>query len=398
MKIGVNCMKIIRLYFATVIFLITVLSSCTSSSKHLERGNYDKAISKSVSKLLKNPDKLNEIRNLKKAYALANKKDVDRIKQLQLSGQPDIYDDLVSYYSGMMRRQESVERLPDEILAKLKFEHVDYNNQIVEAKKKAAEYFYARGSQLLETNDKINARKAYSDFMKVKKYFPAYYQIDDKIRQAEAVGINNVIFYLSNESRTALPKDFENEILKISLKTLNKQWLNFDTREWGDLFYDYSIYLTLKEIVVSPELVKEVHYTEVKTIQDGFDYVLDENGNVKKDTSGNDIKVPRYKEISCDIIETRMNKSSRVGGSLDFYDNRGGQLIKTMPVISEFVFESYTAAARGNLDALKEETRKKVGMKPLPFPTDLQIIFDTNEDLKERVKRIISSNRNILLN
>jgi len=391
-------MKIRLLNFSLAIVVMSIVISCTSSSKYLEQGNYDKAISKSVKTLMKKPDKNDEIKTLKKAFSLANKRDLDRIRQLKLSGQPDIFDNLVDNYSRLISRQDLVERLPNEVLAKIRFKHVDYNAELVEAKKKAAEYFYARGNKLLETGNKIDARNAYSDFIRVKHYFPAYYRIDSKIEQAEYKGTNNVIFYIQNESRTALPEDFENEILKVSLKKLNKQWLNFDTWENENVNYDYSIYLSIKEIVTSPDLVKEIHYKEEKTIQDGYEYVLDENGNVKKDTSGNDIKVPSYKVISCNIIETKMNKSARVGGSLDFYDNRDRQLIKTMPVATEFVFDYSTAFAQGDARALKKETKRKIGMKPVPFPTDLQMIFDTNEDLKAKVKNIIASNRNILLN
>lgn len=391
-------MKIKLFNFGWLLIALSMAISCTSSSKYLERGDYDKAISKSVKTLMKKPDKNDEIRTLKKAFSLANKKDLDGIKRFKLSGQPDIFDNLVYYYNNLINRQELVERLPNEVLSKIHFKPVDYTTTLVEAKKKAAEYFYARGNKLLKTGDKIDARKAYSDFNRVKHYFPAYYNIDSKIIQAENMGTNNVIFYIQNDSRTALPKDFENELLKVSLKKLNKKWLNFDTWENENINYDYTIYLSIKEIVTSPDLIKEVHYKEEKTIQDGFEYVLDGNGNVKKDTSGNDIKVPSYKLVSCSIIETRMNKSTRVGGSLDFYDNRDNQLIKTMPVVTEFVFDYTTALARGDVRALKKETKSKIGMKPLPFPTDLQMIFDTNEDLKAKVKSIIYSNRNILLN
>jgi hypothetical protein len=363
----------------------------------LQKGDYDKAISKSVKILTKKPDKIDEISNLEKAFSMANKKDIENIKQLKLSGQADIYDKVVFHYDRLIDRQEIVERLPDQLLSKIRFKHTDYSTELVESKKKAAEFFNAHANNLMKTGDKLDARQAYDEYNRVKEYFPGYYQIDQKINEAESRGTNNVIFIIENESRTAMPEDFEDELLKVSLKSLNKKWINFDTYRADRTDYDYSIYLSIKQIVTSPEIIKEIHYDEKKTVSDGFDYVLDGNGNVKKDSSGNDIKVPKYKVISCHVTETKMSKNASVSGSLDFYDNRTNQLIKTLPVSSSFVFDYSFATAQGNLKALKKETRDIIGLRIVPFPSDLQMIFDTNEDLKSRVKSIIASNRKILL-
>ena len=116
--------------------------------------------------------------------------------------------------------------------------------------------------------------------------------------QAVLIGTNNVLFKIRNLSQQVMPKDFENELLKITLKKLNKQWLNFDTRENQNLYYDYTIYLNIKAIDKTPERIKEIHYDETKRIRDGDEYVLDENGNVKKDSLGNDIKIPKYVTIA----------------------------------------------------------------------------------------------------
>jgi hypothetical protein len=382
-----------------IFFLFSILfafASCTSSTKFLQKGEYDNAIYKSVKKLIKKPTKTEEIEVLKKAYTLANNKDIDAIKQLKLSGQPDIFGRIVVLYDRLNDRQDVVERLDDNILKKIGFKHTDYSNEIVESKKKAAEFFNAHAKQLLSTGNKMDARQAFDEFNKVKEFVPNYYNIENKIAEAKFKGTNNVIFFFENNSRTALPEDFENELLKISLKKLNRQWLNFDTYEDGNLFYDYSIILSLKRIQTSPELVKEVHFDEEKEIDDGFDYLLDANGNVVKDTTGNDIKIPRYKIINCHITETRLHKNAIVSGTLDFYDNRSGQLVKTLPISSEFVFDHRFAIAHGDLNALKKETRRTLAYGPVPFPSDLQMIFDTNEDLKSKAKSIISSNRKML--
>lgn len=382
------------IYYITFAFLV---SSCASSSKLLQKGEYDKAIVKAAKILQKKPDKTNEINTLKKAYTLANNNDIDAIRQLKMSGQPDIFDKVVMYYNRLVHRQEIVERLPDQVLNAIGFSYSDYSNELIKSKKKAAEFFYAHALSLLKTGDKMDARQAYNEFARVKDYFPVYLDVDNKMNEAYVSGTNNIIFIINNDSRTVLPEDFESELLKISLKKLNRQWLNFDTYIDENIDYDYSVFLTLRKIATSPERIKEAHYKETKEIEDGFDYLLDENGNVKKDSAGNDIKVPKIRIISCHVTETQLHKSALVNGTLDFYDNTTNQLIKTQPIASEFIFDYRFATATGNLVALKKETKKIIGLKPVPFPTDLQMIFDTNEDLKSKAKSTISANRKILL-
>ncbi|HJN06821.1 MAG TPA: hypothetical protein QF480_09415 [Bacteroidales bacterium] len=389
-------MKIVCINY--VLMLSLLITSCVSSSKRLQQGEYDKAIVKAAKVLQKKPTKTNEVKTLKKAYNLANNKDLEAIKLLKLSGQPDIYEKVVIHYRRLINRQEVIERLSDEVLVRIGFVPVDYSQEFITSKNKAAKFFYAHAIKLLEEGDKQSARQAWDELAKVKNYFPVYQDVDDKMNEAYSKGVNHVIFMIANESRTVLPEDFEDELLKISLKNINKQWLNFDTYVDKNINYDYSIYLNIKHIEVSPERVKEIQYEESKEIEDGFEYVLDKNGNVKKDEDGNDIKVPRYSIITCYVTETRLNKRAIVSGSLDFYDERSGQLVKTMPIASEFVFDYRLAIANGNLDALKKKTRRLIKHEPIPFPTDLQLIFDTNENLKSKVKRIINSNRAILLN
>ncbi len=387
-----------NVYFIYIFAISLIITSCVSSSKRLQQGEYDKAIVKAAKILQKKPTKANEIKTLKKAYAIANSKNMETIRMLKLSGQPDIYDKIVNKYRQLMNRQEVVERLPDEVLVRIGFEPIDYAQEITISKEKAAKYFYAHALKLLTDGDKHDARQAYDELLKVKNYFPAYEDVDNKLNEAYYKGVNHIIFMIVNESHTVLPKDFESELRKVSLKQINKHWLNFDTYADEEINYDFSIYFTIKNIVVSPELVKEVSYKESKEIEDGFEYLLDKNGNVKKDEEGNDIKIPKFITITAYITETRLTKSSAVSGSLDFYDERSGQLIKTMPIASEFIFDYRFAIANGELDALKKETRRLLKNKPVPFPTNLQIIFDTNENLKSKVKSIISSNQTILLN
>ncbi|HHB52837.1 MAG TPA: hypothetical protein ENK75_07385, partial [Saprospiraceae bacterium] len=245
---------------------------------------------------------------------------------------------------------------------------MDYNREIAEAKNKAANYYYASGVKLLENNDRMSARKAYEQFGFISKYFRNYKDVDQKMQQALDMGTNHVIFKIQNEARVALPDDFEEEILKISLSSLNKQWLEFDSHFDEDMFYDYSIFLNLKHIEVSPQSLEKEKYTDSKRVSDGWEYVLDGNGNVMKDSLGNDIKKGKFKEIKAYVTVNKMNKRSIVTGSLNYYDNRSRQLIKTVPIRSEFVFDYQYGVFAGEKDALTSKSLAIIKNKPAPFP------------------------------
>ncbi len=381
-----------NLYSALIVILF--IAGCSSSTKFLQKGNYDAAINKSIKKLLKNADNNKEIDVLNRAYNLANERDRNIIEELKLSGQPDVWEDAFRHYSNLRSRQDKVSRLPNSVLSKINYKHIDYNREVAEAKNKAANYYYASGVKLLENNDKISARKAYNQFGFIKKYFRNYKDVDQKMQQALYLGTNHIIFRIQNQARVALPKDFEAEILKISLSSLNKQWMEFDTQYDKNMNYDYSIFLNLKHIEVSPQALEKEKYKESKRIADGWEYVLDANGNVLKDSLGNDVKKGKFKTINAYITVYKMNKRSIVNGSLDYYDNRTGQLIKTTPITSEFTFDYQYGEYAGEKAALSDKSKKIIKNRPMPFPSDLQMIFDTNDQLKKvafaRVKRDVN--------
>ena len=124
---------------STLAFLIVlILSGCISSKRLLQNGTYDAAISQTARKLMKKPDKDKQIAVLTQAYKDANQKDLDNITYLKKTGEPDIWDKIFSTYFNMKTRQEIVRVLPQAILDKIGYQYVNYDQEIIEAKKKAA--------------------------------------------------------------------------------------------------------------------------------------------------------------------------------------------------------------------------------------------------------------------
>ncbi|MFN7014741.1 MAG: hypothetical protein ACK4ON_10790, partial [Bacteroidia bacterium] len=190
-------------------------TGCVSSKKQLDRGQYDMAIQKSVKKLKKKPSNTKEIQILQRAYQLANQADKEKISFLKLEGNPDIWEQVYATYSKMKNRQDLVRTLPQLWLPggrPVNFDFVNYDEEIINAKRKAAEYYYAKGVSLLENNSRESAREAYYSLLNVKKFFKEYKDTDAKISEAITKGTSYVLFKMENSSGMIIPQAFQDEI------------------------------------------------------------------------------------------------------------------------------------------------------------------------------------------
>jgi len=386
-----------------LVFLIVfamILTGCKTAEKALNSGNYDKAFSISVKKLRKNPHKQKYVQIIEPAFKKSRASKEARIRFLKKEGQPDRWDEVFNLYSILKRQQKQANALPklynEAEQRNVNFPYKNYDSEIIQAKKNAAEYFYAHAKELLKRGGKTNARKAYDELQNIKSFYADYKDVNALMQQALIAGTNYVNFRMINKTRVLLPRDFERELKKISLEDLNRRWLTYHTKEIKNQYYDYSILVLLKVIDVTPEAVKEVHYTDEKKVNDGFDYLLDAKGNVQKDTAGNDIKIPKTKIIKCKLIESQQYKSARISGSVDYFDNNSKQLIKTFPITSDAIFEHFAArTASGDLNALSKASKEKLKRKPVPFPTDFDLLLQSGATLKGMIKDIIWSNKNV---
>lgn len=387
-------------HFFYFLLVTVIIASCTSSGEYMQRGQYDMAINKAKRKVIKKPSKEKEILVLEQAYKKANDADKERIEFLKKEGRPDNWDNIFNIYSQMKSRQDNIKpMLPLKLPSKGRdatFEILNYDSEIINAKQKAAEYFYAHAMSLLEGGGKQNARNAYYELLQVKKYYNNYKDVEAQLQKAKYMGTSFVIYKMVNKTPFPLPASFEEELTKISLNELNRDWVVYDVKPNSNVNYDYTILVNMKVIDVSPEGLKEVHFDDFKQVPDGFKYELDARGNVKKDTAGNDIKVPKFKTISCKVIETQQNKKAMISGTLDFIDNRTGQIIKTDPIMAESVFAHNSATAIGDINALKPENAAKLKNKPMPFPPGADMVLQAGQILKNMVKDIIWNNKGLL--
>ncbi|MCC7332843.1 MAG: hypothetical protein IT232_09565 [Flavobacteriales bacterium] len=374
--------------------IVTVfLVACASSSKKYEKGDYDSAMEISAKKIKKDPSKYEEVDVFNDAYKMAYTKDNAEVNRLKGAGDPANWGTIYTIYVRMNRRQELAKSLPP---VGIVFEDRDFYSEIDNAKTKAADYAYAKGTQLLNKNDKMAAREAYQLFTDAKNYLPNFKDVDDKINESRFKGTTNVFFTIEDKSKVVAPKTLMEELQSIIIDDLDKGWLNYDNSVDSSRTYHYSIILSMTDILVSPEEVKEAVTQESKRIQDGFDYVLDANGNVKKDSLGNDIKVPKYKTITCALKRVHQRKTARISGKINYYDNISNKLMKSEPITSDALFENFYAMANGDINALSPQSQKELQSQPVPFPPSPDLIIQAGNVLKGMTKDIIVKNADYL--
>lgn len=387
--------------FILSFLMISIIAfGCTSPTKLINSGHYDQAIDITVKKLRKNKNKVKHIESLKEAFHKANNRDLDRIAFLRKEGKPDNSVAIFDTYTFIKGRQEKIKPLlPLYIEGDLvDFDLVNVDDEIISSKKEAAGYMYNHALSLLERNEKFSAREAYEELLRVKEMFHNYQDVDAQIQKSFDMGMNWVLLNIDNNTPNLIPKEFEEELFNMDLASLQGKWYTIITanrKKQGDEF-DFIVNLNLKFVDVGPEMVKEKLFDEKKKIQDDDEYVLDEKGNVKKDSLGNDIKVPKMVEIVAHVTETQQTKAATFKGNLEFIDKLSNQKVRTESIDVTALFEHFSAVATGNLNALTPETKKRVGIKPAPFPTDFEMMMDGSRRLKPIVHNLIKRNKNIL--
>ena len=380
--------------------LVLAFPSCTSVQTLVESGHYEEAIAMAQRRLTgkqkKNPK---YVAALEQAVNRANETDLNQAIYLTESGSPD-WVRIHAIYDNIMRRQNAIRPLlplVDKDGRKANFRFVNVEDLVTEASGRAAEQLYLQGLTQLEAGrkgQKTAARAAYRYLDQVGQYNRDYRNSNDLLAEARELGQVYVILDLVNESGAYLPRELQDEVLRLQTTDLDDFWRQFDTELRADRQYDYSARLVIRDIRVSPDQLSERSYVDEREITDGKEYVLDENGNVAKDTLGNDITQPRVVIVQAQVLEVLQQKSALATGSMQLYDLRSDRLVDEEALSAEAVFEHYASTFRGDERALTDDSRRRIGSQPLPFPANELLILDAVSLLKPQLAdRLASSSR-----
>lgn len=383
-----------------VVFVMTILlAGCGSSKKQLQKGNYDAAIDKAVRELRRDPDDEKQIAILTQSYKVVNDLDNERIRFLKMEGRPNNWDEIYLIYKALNDRQSLV-RTVTPLRSKsqsVDFQYVDYVPEMVNAKRKAAEFYFAHGTDLMKTNIKENYRQAFAEFVRAKNYVGDYEGIDNKIQEAKYLGMSRVFVSVQNTSIIKFPKEFEQDLLALDLPSLNSEWVEYHTQNLNaNTQFDYFVNVNVKNIAVSPDGTLQKDTVIKRDVEDGFTYVLDKKGNVMRDSLGNDIKQKKYKTLQCALIETIQSKACRIDGDVEVIQMNPNKVLKKDPIGAQSGFENVSSRVLGDVQALTPKQLERTKTFVVPFPTDIEMVIRCSESLKMAIRGAIQNNRRFI--
>lgn len=383
--------------FTIVLVSALLLAGCGSAKKQLESGNYDAAINKAVTELRKNSRSSKDIEALERAMDIALEQDNERIRFLKMEGRANAWDEIYLIYKKMSDRQSMVRTVtPIEYEGRtIEWPYVDYMQEMVAAKKKAADFYYAHGQELMENGTKDSYRQAYNEFVRATEYVGDGYEgIDQLMQEARYLGISRVYVTVKNYSTVNFPEDFVQELLALDLPRLNSEWVEYYTTiPQNDTQFDYLVNVNMRNVGVSPDRQFQRDTLVKRTVEDGFEYVMDERGNVKKDSLGNDIKVKKYKELQCALIRTFQVKECLIDGDVEMLALYPEKTIKKEPIGATSNFNHVSARAIGDENALSDDQKRMLKSEVVEFPTDLDMVIMCTENLKTAIRGFMEMNK-----
>jgi hypothetical protein len=385
----------------TFLFLALILASCgvKQTTNRLTSGDYDGAIESAVRGLRGNKNakgKQDYVYLLEEAFAKAKERDLRNIETWSQDANPANLEKIFNAYINLNNRQELIRPLlPLKLLNEGRdaiFPMENYSTEIINSKNALSNYLYTSSKNELKTANKLQARAIVDDLVYLNQINPGFKDVNSLLEEARFKGTDFVHVYTKNETNIMIPVRLQNDLLDFSTYGLNDKWTVYHSNRQQGITYDFGIILNFREINISPEQIREKEVTQEKQIKDGVKNLVDANGNIVRDSLGNPIKVDKFITVKGTAYQFTQFKACQVTAKVDYIDFNNNQLINSYPLASEFIFEHIYANYKGDRRAAEDNYYSVFDKRSVPFPTNEQMIYDTGEDLKQKLKSILSRN------
>lgn len=389
--------KITFLSFTFLLFLIASCGNVKEIQQTVMGGNYDQAIDMSIEKIIRKKGKKSAdpyVSLLKESFDKAVSRDLTLIDKLSKDPNPEKWRKIYDTYLLLDTRQEKIKPVLPLYLVKqnkqINFTFQDYTSRILDAKSHFVSHLYKKANILLNSNNKSDIRQAYDLLDEIDRIDVGYKDVSKLMQQAHERGTTYVFVKISNETDKIIPVKLQEELLNFSSYGANNFWVDYHNKKQSGKHYDYTIDLKFKQINISPDQERDKEVIEEKTIQDGYRYQKDANGNIVKDSLGHPIKIPVMIKVRSKVHLYQQYKEAQVVAQAEITNNNTGQLVDKFPLQSKFVFEHNFATYSGDKRAIRNEYLNFLKERRIPFPTNEQMVYDAAQDIKMQFKDILN--------
>ncbi|MBT8289839.1 MAG: hypothetical protein KJO93_03325 [Muriicola sp.] len=393
-------MKKALLFISTFVFLLAC-GGVKKTQEAINTGNYQQAMNRAMSNLADNKDKKGNqpyIIILEEAFAKNMERELQNIAFLEKDGNPANLEAIYKSYSQLRDIQNRITPLLPLYIRdenrNAQFDFQNFDEDIIDSKDRLSEYLYENALSLFKNaSNKTDYRRAYDDFRYLDEINPGFADTKDQMEMAYQKGLDFVKVKMINDTQVVIPERLEEELLNFNTYGLDNLWTQYHNNPLENIKYDYEMQVAFREINISPEQVNEKQFIKEKQVVDGYKYLEDENGNLVKDSLGNEIKVDNYRTVTCNYYQFTQQKMAQVTGLVSFVDLHTKQQLNTYPLSSEFLFQHVYANYNGDKRALDNELVALLNLGAVPFPSNEQMVYDAGEDLKARLKEIVVRHR-----
>lgn len=372
---------------------LSLMISCGSTQKateQLESGNYGRAFDISYEKLQKDKGKKSAEKHvplIKEAYDKAAKSDLAAIKQLQKSTDIESLKKIYGLYLNLDLRQDQVKVLQPLYYEgkEVTFTFNDYADELAKSKNNYAKALYNEANKLLK-GDKKDAQRAFSLLQDLNYVAPEYKNdIAKLLEKAKNKASVFVLIDIENKVKD-IKRDSLEKYLSVNTSNFADKWVIYHQEREKGRKYDYNVGVQLASLTFGPEETKQETVPQERTIQDGWKYKLDSNGNVMKDSEGNDIKEPKYKKVQAEVMLYQQQKSAVINGEVSLKDlDKKNTAPKSQPVTGEAKFQHTYAKYRGDQRAIDQKYYEALQAKEVKYPKEYLFVNYALRDMGAKI-------------
>ena len=386
----------------TILALALLLATgCKSPRSLYAKGKYAEAVELGLKRIRQGKADDRDVRALADAFDRMNGGDIVRLEGLLGDKDPARYDEAILLAERIRGRQELVHpylplKLP-ESGAEVTLRTKDVRELLPRLREEAAAWHYREAGAALERarqGDKRAAREAHERLTKVRTYHAQPYpDLRALLDEAAYLALTQVRLVVENQTPAILPGSFRLQLEETFNREVAQPFLRLVVDEGPCRDCDLEARIIVATVAVSPDGVQEDRRVARREVEDGFQYVLDQRGHVMKDSSGNDIKVPKLKEVVAEVFQTRQTKAARIEGFLEVRRARGGAVLRRLPVAGETRFLHESVWLRGDERALDAKGRKQLRGQPVPFPPSDKMLADAADIFRAEIGRALANER-----